>query len=75
MYTFTQYPISIYSGIIKLLITVILPFAFVAYYPTASYLGFTSYVLWLSPIIAVILWIIAIKLWNLALKKYRSTGT
>lgn len=75
IYTFTQYPISIYSAFIKMLITVILPFAFVSYYPTASYLGFTPYMMWLSPIIAVVLWIIAIKLWNLALKKYRSTGT
>jgi len=31
--------------------------------------------IYLSPIIAIILWIIAIKLWNLALNKYRSTGT
>lgn len=75
MYTFTQYPINIYNGFIKLLITVILPFAFVAYYPTASYLGFTPYMIWLSPMIAIVLWIIAIKLWNWALKKYRSTGT
>ena len=75
MYTFTQYPISIYNGVIKVLITVILPFAFVAYYPTTSYLGFTPYMMYLSPIIAIALWIIAIKLWNWALKKYRSTGT
>ena len=75
MYTFTEYPITIYNKFIRILITVILPFAFVAYYPTMSYLGFNMYMIYLSPIVAVLLWLIAIKLWNLALNKYRSTGT
>lgn len=75
MYTFVEYPIDIYNGFIKILITVILPFAFVAYYPTVGYLGFNNYMLYLSPFIAIVLWIIAVKLWNMALNKYRSTGT
>ncbi len=75
MYTFTEYPISIYNVFIKILITIILPFAFVAYYPTMDYLGLNHYMIYLAPIIAVVLWIIAIKSWNLALNKYRSTGT
>lgn len=75
MYTFTEYPITIYNKFIRILITVILPFAFVAYYPTMAYLGFNTYMIYLSPIVAIILWVIAVKLWNLALNKYRSTGT
>ena len=75
MYTFTEYPINIYNGFIKILITVILPFAFVAYYPTMDYLGLNHYMIYLAPMIAIVLWIIAIKLWNSALNKYRSTGT
>lgn len=74
MYTFTEYPIDIYNGFIKILITIILPFAFVAYYPTIDYLGLNHFMIYLSPFIAVILWFIAIKVWNLALSKYRSTG-
>lgn len=74
-YTFAQYPIDIYNTFIKILITVIMPFAFVAYYPTMDYLGLNTYMIYLSPIIAIILWIIAIKVWNWALNKYRSTGT
>lgn len=75
MYTFTEYPIDIYNGFIKVLITIILPFAFVTYYPTASYLGLNKYMIYLSPLVAIILWIVAINVWNLALKRYRSTGT
>lgn len=75
MYTFAQYPIDIYNKVIKIIITCVLPFAFVAYYPTMSYLGFNKYLIYVSPIIAILLWIIAIKAWNWALNKYRSTGT
>ena len=75
MYTFTEYPITIYNKLIRILITTILPFAFIVYYPTMAYLGINTYMIYLSPIIAVVLWIIAVKLWNLALNKYRSTGT
>ena len=74
MYTFTEYPVSIYNKFIRILITIILPCAFVAYYPTMAYLGFNTYMIYLSPVVAIILWIIAVKLWNLALNKYRSTG-
>lgn len=74
MYTFTEYPVSIYNKFIRILITIILPFAFVAYYPTMAYLGFNTYMIYLSPVVAIILWIIAVNLWNLALNKYRSTG-
>lgn len=74
VYTFAQYPIDIYSGFIKILITYILPYAFVAYYPTLNYLGFSKYMIYASPVIAILIWIIAINLWNFALNKYRSTG-
>ena len=73
-YTFTQYPLEIYNKFIKILITCILPFAFVAYYPTMAYLGLNTYIIYLSPVVAVVLWFVAVKLWNLALNKYRSTG-
>ena len=74
IYTFAQYPIDIYNGFIKFLITYILPYVFVAYYPTMNYLGMDKYMIYLSPIVAIVLWIIAINVGNWALKKYRSTG-
>ena len=74
IHTLTEYPISIYNKFIQIILTYILPFAFVAYYPTMSYLGLNTYMLYFSPIVAIILWVISVKLWNLALNKYRSTG-
>lgn len=75
VYTFAQYPLDIYNKFIKLLITAILPFAFVAYYPSMNYLGMNSKMIYIAPLIMIILWLLAIKVWNLALNKYRSTGT
>lgn len=76
MYTFTQYPIEIYTKAIRILITCIVPFAFVAYYPTLNYLKMNmGYVAFLAPVVMIILWMITIKIWNWALNKYRSTGT
>lgn len=75
VYTFAQYPLDIYNKFIKMLITAILPFAFVAYYPSMNYLGMNSKMIYIAPIIMVILWLLAIKVWNLSLNKYRSTGT
>lgn len=75
VYTFAQYPLDIYNKFIKLLITAILPFAFVAYYPSMNYLGMDSKMIYMAPVVMIILWLLAIKVWNLALNKYRSTGT
>lgn len=75
MYTITQYPLTIYNRILRIIMTAVLPFAFVAYYPTMAYLGLNTYMIYLSPIVAIVIWIVAVKLWNLALNKYRSTGT
>lgn len=75
IYTFAQYPIDIYNKFIKILITIVLPYAFVAYFPTLNYLGMNSNMIYLSIVVAIVLWFIAIKVWNWALSKYRSTGS
>ena len=75
LHKLAQYPIEIYNKFIRIIITIILPFACAAYYPTLNYLDINqSKIAYLSPIAAIIIWIIAIKIWNWALNKYRSTG-
>ncbi len=70
-----EYPIDIYNKFIRILITFIFPFAFVSYYPTLSYLeGNHISLLFITPFVAIVIWIIAISVWNWALNKYRSTG-
>ena len=75
LHKLAEYPIEIYNKFIKILITVVFPFAFASYYPTLEYLELKQNTLmYLSPLVALIVWIIAINVWNWALNKYRSTG-
>lgn len=75
IYTFAQYPIEIYNKFIRILITIIFPFAFATYYPALNYLNMTNgWLMYLSPVVAIIFLLIAVKIWNRGLDKYRSTG-
>lgn len=73
---FAFYPIAIFPKFIGFILTWIFPFAFVSFYPADYFLhkqlGILSY---LTPVIAVILWIIAVRVWNFGLKHYSSTGS
>ena len=75
LHKLAQYPVEIYNKFIRVIITMIIPFAFASYYPTLEYLeeGGNNLML-ISLVIVIIIWFIAIKVWNFALSKYRSTG-
>lgn len=78
--TFTDYPLSIYNKFVRFLLTCLIPYAFVNYYPVAMLLGknkeiSTNSMFYVLPVlIAVILFIIAKIAWNAGLRKYESTG-
>lgn len=75
MHKLAEYPIEIYNKLIRILITFLLPFAFVSYYPTLEYLkGEQTHLIYIMPLITIIIWVIAVKVWNWALGRYRSTG-
>ncbi len=75
LHKLAEYPIEIYNKFIRVLITIILPFACVSYFPTLNYLGSSrGKIAYIAPVVAIIVWIVAIKVWNFALNKYRSTG-
>lgn len=75
LHKLAEYPIEIYNKFIRILITIILPFAYVSYYPTLDYLyEQQSNIILVVPLVAIAIWIIAIIVWNWALNKYRSTG-
>ena len=70
------YPLGLYNTVIKVLITCILPFAFVSYYPATYLLGKEgSNIALLAPIVMAIIWFVAIKTWGFALKRYKSSGS
>ncbi|HHW37490.1 MAG TPA: ABC transporter permease [Bacillales bacterium] len=71
-----RYPVNIYNGVIRFILTWILPFAFVGVYPSAYFLGRKEWFgfAFLTPLMGIIFFMLAIWLWNKGVRKYRGAG-
>jgi len=75
-YQLALYPIGIYGTLIKGLVTFIIPFAFVSYYPVAFLLGKTGgFMAMFAPIMLALVWFVGIQLWKKGVHDYGSTGS
>ncbi|MCY3735328.1 MAG: ABC-2 family transporter protein [Gemmatimonadaceae bacterium] len=78
IYELTRYPLSIYGLPLRGLLTFILPYAFVAYYPALFLLGKkeagSEWGL-LSPLVAVVLVLVSYQFWKQGIRSYRGTGS
>lgn len=72
-----RYPVDIYNKPIRILLTVVLPFAFVGIYPASYFLGKESLytMAWLTPLVGVIVLGIGITIWQIGVNKYRGAGS
>lgn len=72
-----RYPMTIYRGPVRFILTWILPFAFVGFYPAAilmhryEYIGYAL----LTPVVGVVCFITAYLVWNAGVRRYRGTGS
>ena len=77
--TFTDFPITIYNIVVQGLLVIIVPYAFVNYFPALYILQKSDRVhevlAFLSPVVAFIVILIAIVIWKVGLRRYCSTGT
>jgi ABC-2 type transport system permease protein len=76
MINFGRYPISIFNRPLQFLLSWIIPFAFVAFYPATHFLqreGFTVFC-YLTPVIAFLSAAAAAAAWRFGVAKYSSTG-
>lgn len=77
----TLYPMSIYPYFVQLMLTLIIPIAFISFYPSSELLGkSTPFALPLgmsvwTPLIGVVMFILANLVFNYGLKNYESTGS
>ena len=75
------FPISIYPLAVRLLLTFILPVAFVTYYPAQrllqkdEFLGMPEYFQFGAPFVAGVLLLFSYTLWRIGLRRYQSTGS
>lgn len=72
-----RYPMTIYRGITRFLLTWVLPFAFVGFYPAALLMHryeFITYSL-LTPVVGILFFAAGYRVWNIGVKRYRGTGS
>ncbi|MEI7027021.1 ABC transporter permease [Paenibacillus sp. y28] len=75
--SYGRYPIKIYNKAIQILLTFILPFGFVGFYPAAYFLDRANWGLYalLTPVVGVVFLGIALLLWNNGVHRYRGAGS
>ncbi len=74
---FANYPLTIYTAPIRILLSWVIPFGFAGFYPATLFLGrdeFTAYV-YLVPVVALLFFALAYGFWRLGLTRYQSTGS
>ncbi len=78
---FTQYPLSIYPRAIQIILTFMIPYGFISFYPVQLFLDKTGEYLfhpsfqYLTPAVAAVLMIAVFVVWRLGIRHYQSVGT
>ena len=74
---FARYPVTIYSDIVKTIVTYIIPFAFTAYYPSSYILRNNDPAFCIGGCVALstIFFLISLFVWNRGLAAYESAGS
>jgi ABC-2 type transport system permease protein len=77
MLAFGRYPLDIYGGFIRFLLSWVVPFGFASFYPTAHLLRKDVYQVYayLLPLVTAAFLAAAILVWNRGVRNYTSTGT
>ncbi len=76
MNEFAKYPLSIYNSLIRILLTWLIPYGFVSFYPASFLLGRDiGLMAWLSPLVAIAFMLVAYRVWLFGLRHYSSTGS
>lgn len=72
-----QYPIVIYAVLIQFVLTWILPYAMIGFYPAAFLLRGGEFRLYglLTPLMGLALFALALLTWHVASRRYQSSGT
>lgn len=74
---FSRYPVTIFNPLVRMLLTFVLPFAWVAFYPATWFVGgdeFRGFAL-LTPLVGTAVFGIGYTVWRLGIRRYSSTGS
>jgi viologen exporter family transport system permease protein len=74
---FGRYPLTIYRPAVKALLSWVLPFGFMAFYPASGFLGrkeFAPY-FWGTPVAGVVVFLLGNLVFKAGVRRYQSTGS
>lgn len=74
---FGRYPLTIYHPVLRALLSWVMPFGFVAFYPATGFLGrgeFRAY-FWGTPLVSAAVFALGLAVFQAGLRRYRSTGS
>ncbi len=78
---FVDYPLVVYDRWMQVLLTFVLPFAFISYYPSFKFLKNKQDILfhpslqYLTPVVGIVVFLLALGIWQLGIHRYNSTGS
>jgi viologen exporter family transport system permease protein len=77
MIRFARYPITIFGAPVRFFLTFILPFAWVAFYPSTWFLGSPEFSRWalFTPLVGLVVFGGAVLIWRAGVHNYSSTGS
>lgn len=80
MRQFINYPISLYPRVVQFILTFILPYAFINFYPAQLFLGKEDYIFhpalqYATLPVGCFLFFIAYRFWQYGINRYQGTGT
>jgi len=72
-----RYPTNIYKGLVRFVLTWVLPFAFVGFYPATVLMHREEYYFYglLTPVVGLTFWLLSYSVWTQGIKRYRGTGS
>lgn len=72
-----RYPVSIYNKVLRILLTAVVPFAFVGFFPAAYFLRREAFWGWAlaTPVMGLLFFGLAVTIWRAGIKRYHSTGS
>jgi ABC-2 type transport system permease protein len=75
--SYGRYPIKIYNRVIQIILTAILPFSFVGFYPAAYFLDPKQWsnFAYITPAVGLVIFTAGLMFWNYGVKKYRGAGS